>query len=101
MRPTVWSFARFGRSARECRWRSWSTGSSRNDARGHFRREVLAVVQSYGFVVDKDILAGHILALCLSKTITTATLETVLLRAPVPMPRPGPKLAPAYLRSLQ
>ena len=37
----------------------------------------------------------------MSKTITTANLETVLLKVAVPILRQDPKLAHAYLRSLQ
>lgn len=43
----------------------------------------------------------YVLAHCLSKTITTTNLETVLLKVLVPIPRQDPKLAHAYMRSLQ
>lgn len=50
--------------------------------------EALAVVQSYRFVVDKDILEYDILlAHFLLKTITITNLETVLLKVLVSMPR--------------
>ena len=43
---------------------------------------------------------SYVLAHCLLKTITT-NLETVSLKVPAPIPRQDPKLAHAYLRSLQ